>query len=74
MVLVPLLAYDKNGHRVGYGGGFYDKFLAECKTGCKKVGLSFFPPLDFLLPSEAYDITIDCIVTPDGVLTVPVKP
>jgi 5-formyltetrahydrofolate cyclo-ligase len=42
VVFVPLLAYDKQGQRVGYGKGFYDKFLAECSPATVKIGLSFF--------------------------------
>jgi 5-formyltetrahydrofolate cyclo-ligase len=40
VVFVPLLAYDKQGQRVGYGKGFYDKFLAECSPATVKIGLS----------------------------------
>src|SRR5215216_1823641 len=43
MVLLPGLCFDLNGHRVGYGKGFYDRFLAACKRDCIKVGLSYFP-------------------------------
>ena len=38
LVLVPLLAYDKKGHRIGYGGGFYDRFLVKCKPETIKIG------------------------------------
>src|SRR5690606_29706561 len=44
VVFVPLLAYDKIGHRVGYGKGFYDRFLAKCNKNAVFVGLSFFEP------------------------------
>src|SRR5690606_6473364 len=43
-VIVPLLVFDKEGHRVGFGKGFYDRFLADCRVDCKKIGLSFFDP------------------------------
>ncbi|WP_426060389.1 5-formyltetrahydrofolate cyclo-ligase [Hymenobacter sp. B1770] len=39
-VLVPLLAVDATGHRVGYGGGFYDRFLTECGPNAQFIGLS----------------------------------
>lgn len=42
VIFVPLLAFDKMGNRVGYGKGFYDKFLAHCKPNTIKIGLSFF--------------------------------
>ena len=44
VVFVPLLAYDNTGNRVGYGKGFYDHFLSECREDVVKIGLSFFPP------------------------------
>lgn len=44
VIFVPLLAYDKLGNRVGYGKGFYDKFLSKCKPETIKIGLSFFNP------------------------------
>lgn len=44
VVFVPLLVYDKKGNRVGYGKGFYDKFLSECHNNVIKIGLSFFEP------------------------------
>jgi 5-formyltetrahydrofolate cyclo-ligase len=46
VVFVPLLAYDKQGNRVGYGKGFYDNFLSKCKPETIKIGLSFYPPED----------------------------
>lgn len=45
LVLVPMLIADQYGHRVGYGKGFYDKFLATCKTSCIPVGLCFYEPI-----------------------------
>ncbi|MDI1304181.1 MAG: 5-formyltetrahydrofolate cyclo-ligase, partial [bacterium] len=48
VVFVPLLAFDKKGHRVGYGKGFYDKFLSECKPETIKIGLSFFDPEELI--------------------------
>ncbi len=42
IVIVPLLAFDLQGNRLGYGGGFYDRFLANCEAGTQFIGLSFF--------------------------------
>jgi 5-formyltetrahydrofolate cyclo-ligase len=67
-VLVPLLAFDKQGNRVGYGRGFYDKFLATCRPDCKKIGLSFFPAVEGSLPAASYDVPIDFGVTPQMAL------
>lgn len=67
LVIVPLLAFDKNGNRVGYGKGFYDKFLADCRHDCKKIGLSFFDPTDELIPVDVFDKRLDLVVTPTEV-------
>mgnify|MGYP003312846278 CR=1 FL=1 len=48
IILVPLVAFDKELNRLGYGGGYYDKFLTKTKSSCLKIGLSFFEPVDFI--------------------------
>ena len=65
IAVVPLLCFDERGHRVGYGRGFYDRFLAKCRKDCKKIGLSFFGPLDMIEDVGDHDVTLDIIVTPD---------
>lgn len=67
VVFVPLLAYDTKGHRVGYGKGFYDRFLSECKPGVIKIGLSFFEPEQHDIPHNETDIALDYCVTPERV-------
>ena len=67
VVFVPLLAYDKAGHRVGYGKGFYDIFLKECKPDVIKVGLSYFDPEDSIADIAENDIRLNFCVTPDGI-------
>lgn len=67
VVFVPLLAYDKTGHRVGYGKGFYDIFLKECKPEVIKVGLSYFDPEDSIADIAENDIRLNFCVTPDGI-------
>jgi 5-formyltetrahydrofolate cyclo-ligase len=69
LVIVPLLAFDRKGNRVGYGKGFYDRFLNDCRTDCKKVGLSFFEPTSSILLKEAHDIPMDVVITPTHVFT-----
>ena len=66
-VLVPLLAYDQQGNRVGYGGGYYDRFLAKCRLDVIKIGLSFFEPIDALSDVNEWDIPLDLCVTPHTV-------
>lgn len=67
VVFVPLLAFDKKGHRVGYGKGFYDKFLSECKPDVIKIGLSFFDPEELITDVFEGDVKLDYCVTPNEV-------
>lgn len=64
VVFVPLLAYDKQGNRVGYGKGFYDKFLSECKPNVVKIGLSFFEPEELIKDVFENDVKLDFCVNP----------
>ena len=67
VVFVPLLAFDKTGNRVGYGKGFYDKFLSECKPDAIKIGLSFFEAEELISDIFEGDIKLDYCVTPNDV-------
>ena len=67
VVFVPLLAYDKNGNRVGYGKGFYDNFLSKCREDVVKIGLSFFEPEEFIEDVSTTDIRLNYCVTPFGI-------
>lgn len=64
IVLVPLLSFDKEGHRLGYGKGFYDRFLAEVNPEAKKIGISLAGPFDSFHFVEPHDIALDYCVTP----------
>lgn len=61
-VVVPLLAFDTRGYRVGYGKGYYDKFLSQCKPETRKVGISLFPPVE-VLPIDDWDVPLHSCVT-----------
>jgi len=67
VVFVPLLAFDIFGNRVGYGKGFYDKFLSGCRPETVKIGLSFFPAVDAVHDVFESDIKLDYCITPDKV-------
>lgn len=69
LVIVPLLASDLNGNRVGYGKGFYDKFLSKCKPSCVRVGLSFFKPVERIDDLNAYDIPLTHLIIPEEVMS-----
>lgn len=64
VVFIPLLAYDTKGNRVGYGKGFYDLFLSQCRTETIKIGLSFFEPESNLIKTNSNDIALDFCITP----------
>lgn len=69
VVFVPLLAFDLNGHRIGYGKGFYDRFLKKCNKDCIKIGLSLFKPVTKILDIQDSDISLDFVVTPQKIFT-----
>lgn len=69
VVFIPLLAFDKLGNRVGYGKGFYDKFLSNCKPNTLKIGLSFFEAEEQIEGITNQDIKLDYCVTPHEIYT-----
>lgn len=62
IIIVPLLCCDKRGHRVGYGGGYYDKFLVDVTA--IKIGLSLFEPVEKIDDIMDHDISLDYVITP----------
>ena len=67
MVLVPVLLADRQGHRLGYGKGYYDRFLKDCRQNCLKVGISILPLSD-PIPFENHDVRLTHLITPDGII------
>lgn len=68
IVFVPLLAVDKNGNRVGYGKGYYDRFLKKCSPRCQFVGLSHFEEFaDMIDDLQPTDIRLNACITPEKV-------
>ena len=65
VVFIPLLAFDIKGNRVGYGKGFYDKFLALCKPDSIKIGLSFFESEELIQDVFESDVRLDYSITPE---------
>lgn len=63
--IVPGISFDLNGNRLGYGGGFYDRFLSEHSV--ITVGLSYERCLCHQLPSEEHDIAINYLITENGI-------
>jgi len=64
MILIPLLAFDRKGYRVGYGKGYYDRFLSKCRRDVIKFGLSFFEPVDEIDDISSFDIPLSFCATP----------
>ena len=72
LVIVPLLCFDERGYRVGYGKGYYDRFLRECRADCVTAGLSFFPPEIEIKDIHDGDFALDLFIMPIGIFR-PVK-
>jgi 5-formyltetrahydrofolate cyclo-ligase len=64
IVLLPLLAFDKKGYRVGYGGGFYDRFIAQLSKKTQLIGLSLFEPIDEIKDIDTFDKKMHCCISP----------
>ncbi len=64
LVIVPLLAFDGRGNRVGFGKGYYDRFLKKCRPDCITAGLSYFEPLQIIEDLDEYDVPLDHVLTP----------
>jgi 5-formyltetrahydrofolate cyclo-ligase len=72
VVVTPAVAFDRSGRRVGYGGGFYDRFFPRTRPETLRVGVGFDLQLvDEDLPSGHFDLGLDLVVTESGVIRVP---
>ena len=67
IIFIPLLAFDIEGHRVGYGKGYYDRFLKLTNNSTLKIGLSFFDPINKIQDIDDNDVKLDYCVTPKQV-------
>ena len=69
LMLVPLSAFDGNGNRIGYGGGYYDRAIARLRAGGltpRLIGVAFSCQQVDAVPAEAHDVPLDAILTEDG--------
>ncbi|MFN3639639.1 MAG: 5-formyltetrahydrofolate cyclo-ligase [Flavobacterium sp.] len=66
VILVPLVGFDLQGNRVGYGKGFYDRFLERTRMDALKIGLCWLPPVESITDVSPQDIKMDGVVTPEG--------
>ncbi len=67
LIIVPLLIFDQNGYRVGYGKGYYDRFLANCKEDAILLGISYFEPIQIIEDTNEFDIPLSIGITPEHV-------
>jgi 5-formyltetrahydrofolate cyclo-ligase len=68
-VLLPGSVFDKNGGRLGYGGGFYDRFLSQAAPAAARVGLAFDLQMVEQVPMQSHDQYMDIIVTEQQIYT-----
>lgn len=66
-VLIPLIVFDKSGHRIGYGKGYYDRFLSDCRLDVVKIGLSLLPPVHHIKEKETHDVAMDYCITSEKI-------
>ena len=67
LVLVPMLAFDRKGYRLGYGKGFYDRFLLRCRPDVVKLGFCYFDPVEEMPGIDQYDVPLNACITPDRI-------
>lgn len=67
MVFVPMLGCDLHGNRIGYGKGYYDRFLATCRPDTVKIGFCFLEPVKAIADVAPWDIPLDICITPQRV-------
>ncbi|QXM05333.1 5-formyltetrahydrofolate cyclo-ligase [Crassaminicella indica] len=63
LILVPGVAFDKRGYRIGYGGGYYDRFLDKLSTNVPAIALAFDFQIVDKIPNDAFDYPVDYIIT-----------
>lgn len=74
VVLVPALAVDRRGHRLGRGGGSYDRVLPRVRPGTLVAAVLYDDELVDHLPSEPHDVPVHCVLTPNRLLRLPLAP
>ncbi len=67
IVFVPLLAFDRQGYRVGYGKGFYDRYLPACRPDSLTIGFSYFEPVGTIDDIGQFDVPLTTGITPGDI-------
>jgi 5-formyltetrahydrofolate cyclo-ligase len=67
MAFVPLVAFDRKGFRIGYGKGYYDRYLKRCRPSIPMIGFSFFDPVERIRDINEFDVPLSLCITPSGI-------
>ncbi len=67
LVLVPMLICDRAGNRIGFGKGYYDRFLIKCRKNITKISFSYFDPIDKIEDTNAFDVPLNFCITPQSI-------
>jgi 5-formyltetrahydrofolate cyclo-ligase len=67
-IILPGVAFDEQGTRLGYGGGYYDRLLPMCRPDCARVGVAFDGQVLAHIPVEEHDACVDVLVTPSRII------
>ena len=63
LILVPGLGFDSRGHRIGYGRGYYDRFLSQVKPDCFKLGVAYACQIIDRTPNHEHDMPVNAVLT-----------
>lgn len=70
LIIVPGVAFDRNGNRMGYGGGYYDRYFSNMSFKINKVALAYEIQLVELLQTESHDVAVDYIITEKEIIKI----
>ncbi|MEE0776120.1 MAG: 5-formyltetrahydrofolate cyclo-ligase, partial [Bacillota bacterium] len=70
MIIVPGVGYDKDGNRLGFGAGYYDRFLPRLRKDCRKIAICYRFQIRTDLKPEPHDFPVDAVITEDGIMKV----
>jgi 5-formyltetrahydrofolate cyclo-ligase len=68
IIILPMLGFDRSGRRIGYGAGYYDRFLAQNRN-LRKIGIAFACQEYENLPAEEHDVPLDSVITEEGIVS-----
>lgn len=67
LVFIPMLVCDISGNRVGFGKGYYDKYLASCRKDICKIAFSYFEPIEAIEDANTFDVPLSYCITPENI-------